>query len=229
MGLDKERVISGHAFFKGLEAEILSKLIAFSRTRPIAAGEMLFRKGDEGSGMIAILSGSVRVSATSSEGRDIILNILGAGDVIGEIALLDGGPRTADAVALTDGHLLVLERRHVLPLVHAHPALAQRLISVLCERVRRTSAQVEDLSFMSPSVRLARVLLRLAHVQLREEKGQAVISITQRELGDAISLSRESTNRLLQSWVQDGSISLGKGKVRLLQPKKLETLAGTAN
>ncbi len=110
-------------------------------------GETLFRRGDPGTGLLLVVRGRIRISVPSSEGRDGVLNLVRAGEVVGEIALLDGHPRTADAIAETDGEVMLLERRDLLHLIEENGALALGLMEVLCEQLRQTSAQVEALMF----------------------------------------------------------------------------------
>ncbi len=119
------------------------------------------RKAIQATSLFAVCTGQVKITAPSADGKDTVFNLLKEGDIFGEIALLDGRPRTADAIAATDCELLVIERRNFVPLVHSHPEIALKLIEVLCDRLRRTSEQVEDVTFLDLPSRLAKVLLRL--------------------------------------------------------------------
>ena len=134
-----------NALFGGLLAEEIARLVADAHVCPMRPGETLFRRGDAGAGLIAVLAVWVRIVVPAENGKDIVLNTVRAGEVFGEIALLDGRPRSADAVALTDGRLMTLERRDVLPLLPTHPTLALAVIEILRERLRQTSSQVEEL------------------------------------------------------------------------------------
>src|SRR6516165_10196692 len=111
--------------------------------------------------LMAILRGRIRISVPSSEGREAVFKIMGEGEVFGEIALLDGKERTADAMTITPCELLVVERRAFLPILRRRPELCIRLLELLCERLRRTDQQVEDLLVRHFENRLARTLLRL--------------------------------------------------------------------
>jgi len=152
----------------------------------------------------------------SAEGKEAVLNVIHAGSVFGEIALLDGQPRTADAVAMEDCDLLVLERREFVPMLRQNPDLALRLMELLCARLRRTSEQVEDVMFLDLEGRLAKALLRLAREQGRDGATAALVRITQRELGQIIGMSRESTNKALRDWQRRGWVRLVKGGVDLV-------------
>jgi CRP-like cAMP-binding protein len=175
------------------------------------AGRRIFSKGDEGLGLLAVLSGIVKISVVSENGREIVLNLIGANEIFGEIALLDGGARTADATALNDCELLVLDRRDLLRILMEEPIVSIKLLEVVSSRLRRTSEQVEDLSFGDLSVRLAKALLRIADLQGTLDKPRPRITITQKELGQTIGLSRERTNWYLRAWEKAGAISLEKG------------------
>src|SRR5512135_3468255 len=143
--LDKERLLRSHPFFKGLDEEIVERLIPHALTRKVKKGTLLFRKGDMGTNLYAVCDGAVRISAPSDQGKDAIFNLIVPGEIFGEISLLDGGQRTADAVALENCELLVIERRDFLPILTDHPDVAMKLIEILCARLRRTSEQVEDI------------------------------------------------------------------------------------
>lgn len=223
-GLDaRVEVLRRSRLFGRLPAEEIARLAAFAHVRPMRRGETLFRRGDPGAGMLAVLAGKVRVVVPSDDGKDIVLNTIRAGEVVGEIALLDGRPRSADAVAATDGRIMTLDRREVLPLIETHPRLALALIEVLCERLRRTSTQVEELMFQPLEVRLARALLRLAEAQRL-----ASVAVTQKELAEIAGASRESVNRLLKAWEAEGAVSLIPGRVTIRDPAAVRARARIA-
>jgi CRP/FNR family transcriptional regulator, cyclic AMP receptor protein len=221
----KQAILSNHEFFRGLPAPIMEKLAAHARTVEYSAGKRIFAKGDPGQGLLASLSGLVKITVCSGEGREIVLNLIGPNEVFGEIALLDGGPRTADAVAITRCRLLVLDRRDVLPLLEEAPSVCIRLLEMVSRRLRRTSEQVEDLSFEGVPVRLAKALLRLAEVQDSTRMAKPRILITQKALGQTVGLSRESINKHLQAWRHAGLIAIDKGACVLLEPDLLRQFA----
>jgi CRP-like cAMP-binding protein len=173
-----------------------------------------------------VLSGTIKIASVTADGKEVVLNLIGVGQIFGEIALLDGKPRTADASALSDCELVVFERRDFLPMLRANPDLALRIIVLLCARLRRTNEQVESVMFLPLEARLAKTLLRLA-----AEQGEAVgrpvstIAVTQRDLGQMIGMSRESTNKQLQAWQRQGVVELVKGGIELRAPDRLADLA----
>src|SRR6516165_834336 len=136
--------------------------------------------------MMAILQGRVRISVPSSEGREAVFKIMGEGEIFGEIALLDGKERTADAMTITPCELLVVERRAFLPVLIRRPELCIRPLELLCERLRRTDQQFEDLLVRHFENRLARTLLRLGKEHGLRERGAVRIdlSLSQTELAN---------------------------------------------
>jgi CRP-like cAMP-binding protein len=209
MSIERRReIFAQHPFFAGLSPAELESIVRFARAERRERGERIFAKGDPGQGLLAVVSGSVKVSVPSSEGREVVLNIVRDGDIFGEIALLDGRPRTADAVAWTDCELLALDRRDFLPVLREAPELALKLMEVLCERLRQTTEQVEDLMFLDLPGRLAKVLLRLAPPQEGEP-----VRITQRELGEIVGISRERINKQLRAWQSQRLVDLETGGV----------------
>jgi CRP/FNR family cyclic AMP-dependent transcriptional regulator len=209
--LDKRAVLARHQFFQGVATEIVDRLASRARLTSEPEGRVLFRKGDPGTGLLAVISGIVRISVPSGEGSEIVLNLVSNGQIFGEISLLDGGPRTADAVTASKCQLLILDRRDFVGVLHDHPSFAVRLLGLICTRLRQTSEQVEDMTFASPETRLAKALLRLADVQGVGTAEEPLVSITQKALGWTIGLSRESTNKCLREWEEAGYVGLGKG------------------
>lgn len=221
--LDKRAVLRAHPFFKGLSDTIIGQLAPRALARNVKKGTVLFRKGDIGSRLYAVCAGAVRISAPSEEGKDAILNLIVPGEIFGEIAFLDGGVRTADAVMIEAGELMVIERRDFIPLLREHPDLAIRLIEILCERLRRTSEQVEDIVFLDARARLAKALLHL-HRRATAASPDRKIDITQREISQMIGVSRESANKQLRSWQRRKYLTLVRGGIVVHAPEALEEL-----
>ena len=222
---DKLSILRQHEFFRGLPDDVIQRLSSHARQVFVPAGRPIFRKGDEGHGLLAVLSGVVKISVHSEREREIVLNLIGPNEVFGEIALLDGQPRTADATAMTKCLLLALDRRDFLAVLTHEPALAVKLLAVVSGRLRQTSQQVEDLSLADLSTRLARTLLRLSEIQAIAEGPDSRIRITQRELGRMVGLSRESINRHLRDWEEKGYVALDKGACMIKDWSRLRRFA----
>lgn len=210
-----------HPLFDALSVEICERIATNAKTKSVPRGTMICAKGETGTSMFAILDGVVQVTAASSEGRSAVFNQLGVGEIVGEIALLDGRPRTADAIALTDCRFMIIERRDFLPVLRASPDVSIKLLEVLCGRLRRTSEQVEDLMFLDLKARLAKALLRL----LPDAESDGAIAISQTDLSHIVGMSREMINKQLQAWARDGLIEIDRRRILVLQPGILVRVA----
>ena len=220
--IDKKALLRSHPFFTGLDSRIVERLVPHALTRKVKRGTLLFRKGDAGSNLYAVCAGAVRVSAPSDQGKDAIFNLIVSGEIFGEVAFLDGGPRTADAVMIESGELMAVERRDFLPLLKDYPALALRLLEVLCGRLRRTSQQVEDIVFLGLEPRLAKALLHL--YDHSSFKASQKFKVTQRDISQLIGTSRESVNKQLRSWERRKWLKLKRGGLVILAPDVLRRL-----
>jgi CRP/FNR family transcriptional regulator, cyclic AMP receptor protein len=216
---DKLAVLRQHSLFRELSPTHLDRLASCTVTKPVRRGGTIFAKGDPGSTLFAICKGSVKISMPSADGHDAIVNVLKEGDIFGEIALLDGRGRSADATAFTDCELFAIERRDFLPILREQPDIAVHLIEILCARLRRTTDQAESLMFLSLPARLAKALLRLA------EAGGYKVSMTQNDLASSIGMTRESTNRQLRDWERKKYIRLDRGEITILSPGVLAAIA----
>lgn len=225
---DKVSLLSAHWLLRHLSQSELEGLARHARIERYAPNAVIFWKGDPGTSMMVVVSGSVRIRSFSAQGREVVLNIINPGEVLGEIALLDGKERTADAIAMGPVELLVLARRDFLPFLEHHHEICIRLLTVLCERLRRTSEQVEDLLFLEQPARLAKTLLRLARDNAsaphRTGKLCVDIKLSQKELGAVAGMRRESVNRQLHEWRNDGIISLRDGLIWIDDTEALERL-----
>jgi CRP/FNR family transcriptional regulator, cyclic AMP receptor protein len=205
--------------FADLGPEVIDCLAEMATTRMLRAGEMLFQVGDPGDTLYGIRRGEIRIETGTEAGRRIVLNSLGAGDLFGEIALLDGHERTADAVAAVASEVFVLRRSDLLAYLTREPDVAIRLIGLLCSRIRYIAGQMNELATLSLGARLARRLTVLA-----EDFGNE-IQISQEQLGAFVGGTRESVNRQLQVWRRAGYIDLRRGCVVVLDGEALTRMA----
>jgi CRP/FNR family cyclic AMP-dependent transcriptional regulator len=225
--LDKSALLRNHPLFRELAPPVVERLGAYMTKRSVPRGSVIFAKGDPGTGLMGVVSGSVKISVASTDGRDIVLSIVRQGEIFGEMALLDGHPRSADATAISDCELMMMERREFIPFLRSEPDVTLRLMEILCARLRRTSEQVEEVTFLNLSIRLAKTLIRLASVTETSKPGSKV-SITQREISEIVGRSRESTNKQLRAWAKRGWVQLQWGSVTVLKPDKLVEIAANA-
>ena len=178
---NKLSVLRQHPMFRDLGSEALDQLCRYAKHTSLRRGATICSKGDPGNFLFIVISGTVKISVSSPDGRNAILNLINAGDLFGEVAVLDGHARTADAIANTNCEIFVLDRRDFLPFVRSQPELAMRLIELLCTRLRWTSDQVEQVILQDLPGRLASALLGLTDKRKLEPQSQT-IAITQQEI-----------------------------------------------
>jgi CRP/FNR family transcriptional regulator, cyclic AMP receptor protein len=221
---EKVALLRRHPLFSELDPKICDRLAANATTRNVPRGATIFSKGDAGTCLFAVCSGIVQVNSASSEGKSAVFNQISQGEIFGEIALLDGQPRTADAAAFTDCRLMIIERRDFLPLLHDFPDVAIKLLELLCSRLRRTSEQVEDLMFLDLKGRLTKTLLRLS----KESDDGRGITMSQADLSQMVGMSREMINKQLQAWARDGWIEVERRRIVVLRPDVLARLSAAS-
>ncbi len=201
--------------FRYLDSATLARLAACSTFSTFAAGHLIFAKGEPGDSMMIVASGRVKIASTSEDGDEIILNIIEPGQVFGEMALLDGRERSADATAQSQTLLLKLTRRAFIDFLNEHPIVAVALMEVLCARIRRTTEQVEDAMFLNLPSRLLRRVEELARSYGRRsgKSVEIVHGLSQQEIGETLGVTRESINKQFRAWRELGLIELRRGRI----------------
>jgi CRP/FNR family transcriptional regulator, cyclic AMP receptor protein len=215
-----EELLERCALFSSLDEKARREITAHAVSRSFSAGDSIFRLGDHGDSMMAVVVGTVRISRPTVRGREIILADLRAGEIFGEIALLDGQPRSADARALTNCQLLVLTRRDVLAFLETHPAASMKLMEMLCARIRRSDERMADIAFFNLPVRLAKILLSYQP----PSRGAMKLSLSQSELAEMAGGTREKVNRCLRDWQRQGVLELKNRWTIILKPQALRDL-----
>ncbi|HSJ95913.1 MAG TPA: Crp/Fnr family transcriptional regulator [Myxococcota bacterium] len=214
--------------FSGLAPERLEALTEVTTTKRLAAREELFHKGDAAAQVYVVASGRLKVVTTSSEGDEVLFAILDEGEVVGELPMLTGGSRTASVVALEPCELLALARRDFLRFLREQPEAAVELMVVLAERLVRISEFAEDALFLALPARLAKKLLHLAErYGVDAAEGTRIdLRLSQGELADLVGTTRESVNKQIRAWTEDGVLRMERGEVTILDAERLERLAG---
>jgi CRP-like cAMP-binding protein len=212
--LSAKAVLKHNYLFRGLADSTLDKIASLAAKRLYYKGSAIFAQGDVGDALYGVASGRVRISASASGGREVFLNIMEPGDTFGEIAVMDGLPRTANAVALDTSALIVIQRADFLPFLEREPQLAIHLLKLLCERLRWTSELVEESAFLAGPARLAKRLLILASLHGRAVRvGQLELRISQGELARFLGISRQIVNQHLSDWRRHGWVDLGRTQI----------------
>jgi CRP-like cAMP-binding protein len=221
------RALADNVVFGALEPARLDALFAYGMTKRYGAGETIFERGDAGDSMMVVLSGRIRIGNVQPNGKEAIIGFAEPGDLLGEVALLDGKPRSADAVAMEPCELFVLRRRELSSVLDAHPVVTVRLVEVLCERLRRATLMLEEVMCLESRPRIAKALLRLADEHGRRcEQGITIpLRIPQGDLASHVGLSREVVNRQLGEWRQDAIVECQVSRILIRQPARLRAIA----
>jgi CRP/FNR family transcriptional regulator len=215
--------------FAGLAAADLEPLLPDLRWRRFGRGSYIFREGDPGDHLHLVASGDVKISRTTRAGSQVVLAMLGAGDVFGELAVLaENALRSADAEALSETECMVIHKRALVAFLQARPAIMWRIVTVLSDYIRRKDEAFADLAFHDIPGRVARKLLELGSY-----RGEAVgpgtrieLPLSQQTLAGLVGASRENVNRTLRAFASLGFIELGRGQITLLRPDELIRRAG---
>ena len=205
------------ALLRALDEPERDDLASRAQPRTFAANERIFHVGEPGHCVMGVVVGTVRISLPTPKGREIILADLPAGEFFGEIALLDGKPRSASATALTNCELLVLDRRDVLPFLERSPTACLNLMQLLSGRIRRSDERMAEIAFFDLPARLARALLRYPV----QGHGPHKLSLSQRELAEMSGATRENVNRCLREWQRRGILELKNRWTIILKPEVL--------
>lgn len=216
----------GSVFDECDEAQ-LADLLAIGTLQTTKANEEILRQGDEGTSLVIVLDGVVRISMVTPNGREIILDYAEAGAVLGEIAVLDDQPRTASAIAMWAGRLLRISRSHFLGFIERNPKIAIRLLREMARRLRETDITIESDRAFTTGPRLARYLKRLTDQKVHGTR--LTRDLSQSELGSFVGISRENINRQLAAWASEGVIELTQGKIKIIDPDYLTQIAEAAD
>ncbi len=219
-------VLAATPIFAPMARPELEALADLATEKRVKKDETVIRRGDTEASLMVLVHGRLRAGIISAEGREVTLGLMEAGTVLGEIALLDGQPRSLDVVAMADSLLLVVERRGFLPFLTARPDLMLRLMALLCDRVRTSSAAFEGVALTTLSARLARLLLGLAatHGQTGPEGIRIGLKLSQRDMSAQVAATRERVNKQLRAWHEAGLLGEQDGHILIRRPHDLRGL-----
>jgi CRP/FNR family cyclic AMP-dependent transcriptional regulator len=218
------------SLFEGLSEEDLAKIGALAQVRSYAPRAVVVTQGEPALALFAIVRGRLKVASCGPDGRDTVLGIMDEHEVFGEVALIDGGTRSATCTAVEPCELLVIERALFLKLLETSPSISVKLLYVLAQRLRRLSQRSEDAAFLDVPTRLARTLLDLA-VRFGERTRppstsiRITLKLSQQELGDLVGATRESVNKHLSDWTRQGFLQLQGGRMVISDMESVRRLA----
>jgi CRP-like cAMP-binding protein len=227
MSTDLEQALLRARVFSRLGGEDRRRLAAVSRLHLYHRGETVFSEGDSPDHFCTILSGRVKVFKMTPSGKDIILEIFGAGDPLGAVAAYDGHPFPASAVAIEDSEVLLVPRRAFFALLERHPTLVRGLLSGLTHRLAELAFRLAELSGGRVEPRFARLFLKLAQDQGRPERGGVFIpvALSRQELADMTGTTIETSIRIMSRWGKEGLVRTERDGFVVLDKHGLETLA----
>jgi len=210
------------SLFGGLRPDERAEVVALARVRTFNAGETVFAIGSPGDQMMALLSGTIRISVPSSGGKELLLAVIQPGEVFGELAVLDGKERSADAVAETACTVAILDRRQILSFFERNPSAWPSLVKVLCQRLRHTNQVFAEVALLELPVRVLNWEADSAAAE------PAKIRFSQRELANMLGGSRESVNKCLRNWQRTGVVRISGGSIIISDRRALENIAEPA-
>lgn len=214
------------SLFAACRADELTDLLTLSSRHDMKKGQTLLLQGDPGDMLLILLAGNAKVTMVAQNGREITLDYADPGAVLGEIAVLDGGARSASVIALTTGSYLRLTRAAFEAFVERQPGMAWRLMKELARRLRQTNSTIESDRAFASGPRLARFLQRLTISDHAD--GRLRLNLSQGELGAFAGMSRENINRQLSAWVDAGVIALDHGQIQILDSTFLSEIAASS-
>ena len=209
--------------FNGLDPEGLRRLAGIGREVALPADAVLFEQGEESDGLYIVIAGIVRIYLTAEDGREATISLLEEGEMIGEIALLDGLPRSAGAAALTDTRLIFIPHKPFCDLLDASPKLSRQVMLMLCERLRAANSQVEQAIFHDLRYRLLMLLRQIAVIHGRIEKDLAIVDldVTQGMLAQMLGASREAVNKQLRALAKEGRVVMDGRQIQVLRQPRI--------
>jgi CRP/FNR family cyclic AMP-dependent transcriptional regulator len=221
-------VFARSVLLAGLPPAEQERLAARMRRQAYRRGEVVVRQGDPGLSLHVLLEGRLKVVVAAQSGDELLLALLGPGDVFGEVALLDGGPRSATVVALEPSRTASLTREDFLDLLSQRAAVRDGVLVALAGMIRRETDELADFVGLGVTGRLAKRLLALAQAHGQQVGGtiELVLPLTQEELADMVGSTRASINQILGSFEDRGAISRRGHRLVILRPELLRRLAG---
>jgi CRP-like cAMP-binding protein len=225
MSIPKLNLLRRVSYFATLRDGLLSELAAVAVERRYGRGQVIFLEGEPCAGLHIVAEGQVRIYKVSPQGREQVLEQLEPGGTFNDVAVLDGGPNPASAMAASDALLYIVARADIRRLAHAYPELAWALIESIARRTRRLVAMVEDLALRSVKARLAKLLL----AEAERIEGQVEINrdqmVTQAEMAAHLGTVREMIGRALRELADEGLIAFDRHRIVILDRARLTELA----
>lgn len=220
----KESLLRQVSLFSDLPDADLKQVASVAQARRYRKQEVIFHAHDTGTTLFILKSGTVKISATDQNGREIILKLLYPGDFFGEMALLDGQHRSSKVTAVEPVEALAIQRDDFLRLPRRHPDLLFKMLLTLCRRLRHTDEKVKSLVFADAYGKVAQTLLRLMQEKEQRGKDGMVLDLpfSQEELAHMVGITRQTLSRVLRDYQQAGVLKLGKRRILILDEARIQ-------
>jgi CRP-like cAMP-binding protein len=222
---ERSRLLEQAPLFSVLHPDDLRTLATRFHAVRYRKSEMIFREGEPSERLFLIDQGTVKLSIVANRGGELLIAVLGHGQIFGELSVIDRGPRAMNARAMEDSLVFALSSDVFWTMLEMHPPLARRLLELMARRLRRADRTSQDLVFFDAPTRLARKLLELAedHGKATGEADQIglTVRVTQEEMAQMIGVTRGSANRLIASFTARGWLDWNDGHPILLRPESL--------
>lgn len=217
------------SIFAKMSPQERERILELAIPKSLPRGATLYEHGELGSSFAIIAKGLLKVCVFSLDGKEIVFDYLGRGNIIGEISIFDGKPRTASAIAVEPTEVLVMQKKDVLPYLARHGETSLKIIELLCERLRKTDMLMEQNTSLAMEPKLAKGILRFAQDHGKKSAdGTIDIQIRQSDLGSYVSLARENVNRQLREWADLGFVELTRGHIVIKDQRAIEEIAEEA-
>jgi CRP-like cAMP-binding protein len=225
---EAHRLLDNCVLFASLSPDERAAISARARIRTYKAGETVFAMGSPGDQMMALLSGTIRISVPFSEGKELFLATIQSGEIFGELAVLDGNERSADAMAETACTVAVLDRSDILSFFERNPSVWPKLVKLLVQRLRQTDQAFAEVALLQLPVRLAKTILRILNQETNSSVAKTFkIRFSQRELANMVGSTRESVNKCFRDWQKrDRIVKISKGSIIVTNRSAFERIAG---
>jgi len=220
---DKHWYLKQIDLFSEMTKEEMDRVDEISRMKELRRGEIIYMPEDMSESVYLLKKGRVKISGLSQEGKEVTMDIIGPGEIFGELSLVDKGPRETIAEVLDDALLCVISRNNFEMLIRSKPDLAFKVTALIGSRRRVIESRLEDLVFRDVSARLAKLLLQLTedYGQVREKGIIVDVKLSQQELANLIGSTRETTSHFLNLFKKKGFIDYDKSKIVILEKDKL--------
>jgi CRP/FNR family transcriptional regulator, cyclic AMP receptor protein len=206
--------------FSNLSEKSAHALAGTSRFQQVEKGEILFFQADPSESAYLVRSGKISIVLTNTDGREMVINEMRAGDMFGELGILTKKSRSTNAVAQSNSELLIIPKQALLRVIDDEPQLARQMLEITANRLQMSGKRESALAFMDAQARLARLLLELEE----EEQDKGYVTISQDELAHRTGLIRQTVAKALGKWRRAGWLITGRGRILILNRKKLEAL-----